>query len=51
MPLLEAKAGHVPPASAPIGQKREIRTWAVVLALGLATLIAGYILWTKVAGL
>jgi hypothetical protein len=50
MPLLEMKAGRVPPASAPICQKREIRAWAAMLALGLATLIAGYILWAKVAG-
>jgi len=50
MPLLEARAGRVPPVAAPGSQKPEIRAWAVMLTLGLATLIAGYILWAKVSG-
>jgi hypothetical protein len=50
MPLVEAKAGRVPSVTAPCSQKREIRAWAVMVTLGLATLIAGYILWAKVSG-
>ena len=34
----------------PASHRHEVRVWALVLALGLATLIAGYILWAKITG-
>jgi hypothetical protein len=45
MTLLEAKS-H----STRVSHTQDVRVWAVTLALGLATLIAGYILWAKVSG-
>jgi hypothetical protein len=46
MPLLEAKAGRVPPADS----GHEVRVWALMALLGVVTLVAGYILWAKISG-
>ncbi len=54
MALLEAKSGSVPPATAPVHHVHhlatEISVWAPVVALGTLTLVAGIILWLRVAG-
>jgi len=54
MALLEAKAGRVAPATAPIHHGHHVATeicvWAPVLALGALTLAAGIILWMRVSG-
>lgn len=36
--------------TAPSSHGHEVRLWALVLTLGLTTLIAGYILWAKISG-
>ena len=47
MPLLEAKAGRIPPANS---RAHEVRVWALMALLGMVTLIAGWILWAKISG-
>ena len=53
MALLEAKYGRVPPATAPIHHAHhlatEISVWVPILALGALSLVAGIILWLRVA--
>jgi len=50
MLLREAKAG--PPELLPSHHhKQEVRVWALILLLGVATLMAGYILWAKISGI
>lgn len=57
MALLTAKAGRVPPATAPFHHihdaynfAAELGVWAPIVTLLALTTIAGYILWSKVAG-
>ena len=40
----------VPPATTPVCHKQEVTVWALVLVLGLAILMAGYILLAKIFG-
>jgi len=40
----------VPRAKAPIRRDQEVTVWALVLVLGLASLMAGYILLAKSSG-
>lgn len=47
MPLLEAKAGRVAPASS---RGHEVRIWALLALLGVSTLFAVWILWAKISG-
>ena len=49
MLLSEAHTGHPAPLSAP-HHSHDVRLWALILLLGIATLVAGYILWAKVSG-
>ena len=30
--------------------KQEVRVWSLILLLGVATVVAGYILWAKISG-
>jgi hypothetical protein len=50
MPLLEAKAGRVPPVSSTNSRGHEVRVWALMALLGVASLIAGCILWARISG-
>jgi len=49
-PLNDTEAQRVPPATTSVCQKQEVTVWALVMVLGLATLMAGYILWAKISG-
>jgi len=49
MLLREAKTGHPEPLAG-TRHKQEVRLWAVMLLLGVATVVAGYFLWAKVSG-
>jgi hypothetical protein len=42
--------GDVSRAKAPIRRNQEVTIWALLLVLGLATLMAGYILLAKISG-
>jgi len=44
-----AKTGPPEPLSG-LHHKQEVRLWALMLLLGVATLAAGCILWAKVSG-
>jgi hypothetical protein len=54
MALLAGKAGRVPPATAPFHHAyyfaTELGAWAPILTLLALTVIAGFILWSKVGG-
>jgi hypothetical protein len=49
--LKDIEVRDVPTATTRVCHKQEVRVWAFVLVLGLATLMAGYILWAKASGL
>lgn len=55
MALIEVKAGAPELLSGPAhlncSRKEEVRALSLILALGLVTLIAAYILWARVSGL
>ena len=48
--LKDIEVRDVPTATTRVCHKQEVRVWAFVLVLGLATLMAGYILWAKISG-
>ena len=51
MALLTAKAGRVPPATAPVHHwETVLSVWGPIMTLLALTLIAGYVLYSKVAG-
>jgi hypothetical protein len=41
---------EIPPATTPLCHKQEVTLWILSLVQGLATLMAGYILWAKISG-
>jgi hypothetical protein len=49
-PFKEIEVRDVPTATTRVCHKQEVSVWALVLALGLASLVAGYILWAKISG-
>jgi len=48
--MREAKAG-APELLPSHRHKQEVRVWALILLLGVATLVAGCILWAKISGI
>jgi hypothetical protein len=49
-PFKDTEARGVPPATTLVCPQQEVTVWALLLVLGLATLMAGYILWAKISG-
>jgi hypothetical protein len=46
----DSEARDIRPATTSVCHKQEVTVWILLLVLGLATLIAGYILWAKISG-
>jgi hypothetical protein len=49
-PFNDTETRDVPPARTPVSHEEEVTVWALLLILGLATLMAGYILWARISG-
>ena len=49
-PSKDTETRDLPPAPTPVCHMQEVAVWAFVLVLGLATLMAGCILWAKISG-
>ena len=49
-PFKDTRARDIRPVTTRIGDQQEVTVWVLLLVLGLATLMAGYILLAKVSG-
>ena len=49
-PFKDTGARDVAGATTPVSHKQEATVWPLLLVQGLATLIAGCILWAKISG-
>ena len=49
-PFKDTRARDIRPVTTGIGDEQEVTVWALLMVLGLATLMAGYILLAKVSG-
>ena len=49
-PFKSTGARDVAAATTPVSHEQEVTVWVLLLVQGLATLIAGYILWAKISG-
>ena len=49
-PSKDTETRDLPQAPTPVCHMQEVAVWAFVLVLGLATLMAGCILWAKISG-
>ena len=46
----DSEAPDIRQATTSVCHKQEVTVWALVMVLGLATLMGGYILWAKISG-